>query len=110
MERIVGFEIFSQGRVITEPYKIGINEDAETTGKKLVKWFNLTGGNRDGSFRRFVKVSYDKTHASEYDYDKDPVTTADGYEFSYQGITSISINLREIELNGDEFEGGQQSE
>lgn len=62
-KRIVIFEIASQGRVFREFYELSPRDNADKVGQALVVWFNATGGNNDGSYRRFLKTAFDETHS-----------------------------------------------
>lgn len=66
-KRIVCFEIYSQGHVNNEWYELSKTDNAENVGQALVIWFNATGGNNDGSFRKFVGVKHDY-HISEQEF------------------------------------------
>lgn len=60
MARIIVFKIYSQGRTFAESYKAVDNQlNSEIAGKRLVGFFNATGGNRDGSRRALAEVLYD---------------------------------------------------
>lgn len=91
MKRFVLFKIYSQGRHMYEAYELSIRDNAHDIGKALVIWFNMTGGNKDGSFRRFDEVLKDKKYNNLKEYQDDPLVTPLGFKFRYDSIRPLNI-------------------
>lgn len=99
-KHIIAFTLNSQGNISQEVYFIGMDEDAEMTARKLLKWFNKTGGNKDGSFRTFNKIVYDKIiDADEYEKDKIKFLYCDDY-YEWHNINYYGVNLSKTTLTG----------
>lgn len=102
-KRTVCFEVKSQNRNIEEWYQLSRTDDAEKVGQALIIWFNLTGGNSDGSQRTFIKVKHD-FYGNEEQFDnfikENDVKT--GYRFErIRPINVLDENYEE--LLGDDF-------
>jgi len=103
-KHIMAFKYKSQGDIRQKVYEIRLGEDAEVMARKLTKWFNLTGGNRDGSFRVFDSISFDKI-LTEKEYKANPIKYLNVKgKHDWRAIRAIERDLQSIELNGDRYE------
>ena len=104
-KHIIGFTFKSQGNIKQEVYAIGASEKGEDIARKLLKWFNLTGGNNDGSFRVFDSMTYDKFITEEdYNLEKIKFRTVDNMLYEWSDINYLNVDLRDVKLVNDRFE------
>jgi hypothetical protein len=109
MKRLVQFRIWSQGSILTEHYTIPHGIDSTKVGRQLVKWFNITGGNKDRTFRRFVECPYDRVcDKKQYDEIKEKQCLNSLNEVvpfeGFQPLDYYGFHFDKIVLNNDHYD------
>lgn len=88
-KRLVVFKVESQKRIMFETYELKESDIAADVGQALIVWFNMTGGNHDGSYRKFLGVEYDQ-FISQAEYEKTPYVNKNGI-YSYTRFRPITV-------------------